>query len=269
MNQMPRRRALITGASAVIGKAFAELFAAEGYDLVLTTRRRQQLENLARECRERHGVEARVVVADLADPGAPQAIFDELAEAGVTIDALVNNAGYGVPNAYISTTWRQQADFIQVLVTAVAELSHLFLPGMIERGWGRIINVSSVAGLMPGSAGHTLYGGAKAFLIKMTEALSHETVGTGVQVSALCPGFTYSEFHDVTGTRELVNQMPERMWLTSEEVARRGYDAVMADEPIAITGGIYKFYCLLARYLPAGLARNMVWRRSGEFRAQE
>ncbi|MDP6623406.1 MAG: SDR family NAD(P)-dependent oxidoreductase, partial [Alphaproteobacteria bacterium] len=116
MNQISRRCALITGASAGIGKAFAELFAAEGYDLVLTARRRQRLEDLARACRERHGVEARVVVADLADAKAPQAIFDELAEAGVAIDALVNNAGYGVPNAYMSTTWQQQADFIQVLV---------------------------------------------------------------------------------------------------------------------------------------------------------
>ncbi len=269
MSTVPRRCALITGASAGIGKAFAELLAAEGYDLVLTARRRERLEDLARECRERHDVEALVVVADLADPGAPRALFDELSQAGVNVHVLINNAGYGVPNTYVSTTWREQADFIQVLVTGVAELCHLFLPGMIDRGWGRIINVSSVAGLMPGSAGHTLYGGAKAFLIKMTEALSHETVGTGVQVSALCPGFTRSEFHDVTGTRELVNQMPKRMWLSADDVVRQGYDAVMTDEPIAIPGAIYKFYCLLARYLPAGLARRMVWRRSGEFRAQE
>jgi hypothetical protein len=268
VNQTTRRTVLITGASAGIGKAFAELFAAEDYDLVLTARRRERLENLASQCRARHGVEARVVVADLADPAAPQAIFDELAAAGVTIDALVNNAGYGVPNTYLSTTWRQQADFIQVLVTAVAKLSHLFLPGMIERGWGRIINVSSVAGLIPGSAGHTLYGGAKAFLINMTESLAHETVGSGVQVSALCPGFTYSEFHDVTGTRELVNQIPHRLWLTAEDVARQGFDAVMADRPVAVTGGFYKGFCLLMRLLPAGMARRTVRRHSAEFRAQ-
>jgi hypothetical protein len=268
LNQKLRRRVLITGASAGIGKAFAELFAAEGYDLVLTARRRERLEELARECRARHGVEAQVVVADLADPGAPQAIFDELSQAGVTVDFLVNNAGYGVPNRYVSTTWRQQADLIQVLVTAVAELSHLFLPGMVERGWGRIINVSSVAGLIPGSAGHTLYGGAKAFLINMTESLCHETVGTGVQVSALCPGFTYSEFHDVAGTRALVSQIPDRLWLTAEDVARQGFAAVMADKPVVVTGGFYKGFCLLMRLLPAVMARRTVRRHSAEFRAQ-
>ena len=150
------RTALVTGASAGIGKAFAELLAEHGYTLVLTARRADRLEALAADLRAAHGVAVHVLPADLADPAAPAALCAEIHARALHIDVLVNNAGYGVPGAYARTDWRRQADFIQVLVTAVAELTHRLLPAMIARGYGRVMNIASLAALVPAAPGHTL-----------------------------------------------------------------------------------------------------------------
>ncbi len=264
-----KRTALITGASAGIGKAFADVFAERGFDLVLTARREDRLRALAAALESRFGTTSHIIAEDLSDPGAPRRIIDHLAANGIAVDALVNNAGYGVPKAYVNTAWRDQADFLQVLVTAVAHLSHLLLPGMIERRWGRIINVSSLAGHVPGSPGHTLYGAAKAFVIKFSQSLALESQGQGVNVTALCPGFTYSEFHDVTGLREKVSQMPGYMWMDAQTVARMGYDAVMTGEIVCITGRVNRFIAWLFRHLPPRMALNMLRKRSTGFRDLE
>ncbi len=125
---------------------------------------------------------------------------------GWVVDALVNNAGYGLLGAYAQTSWADQSAFLQVLLVSVCGLTHKVLPGMVERGFGRIVNVASLAGLAPGAAGHTLYAATKSFLVKFSQSLHLETQGAGVHVSALCPGFTYSEFHDVNGTCAQVSQ---------------------------------------------------------------
>ena len=244
------RTALITGASAGIGAALARVFAAHGFNLVLTARRAERLSALADELRASHGVDARVMPADLARPETCGILVTSLEEEGVTVDALVNNAGYGVPGLYRHTPWEAQRDFIQVLVTAPCELTHRLLPGMTRRGYGRILNIASVAGLMPGSASHTLYGGAKAMLIKFSQSLHSEHKGTGVFVSALCPGFTYSEFHDVNGTRGVMSRLPKFMWLSAERVAEEGYRAVMRNDVLCIPGAQYKLISTLARLLP-------------------
>jgi hypothetical protein len=128
---------------------------------------------------------------------------------------------------------------------------HLFLPGMIEHGYGRIINVSSIGGLMPGMAGHTLYSGVKSFLVKTSQSLMIELRGTGVHVTAICPGFTYTEYHDVIRTRESVSKdYPKFMWMTAEEVARQGYDAVMAGKPVYVNGRLNSFFAGLMRFVP-------------------
>jgi len=198
---MDRRLALVTGASAGIGAAFARIYASHGYDVALSARRPDRLERLAEEISLRYGVETLTVAADLAQPTAPAAILDHLAAHGRTVDALVNNAGYGLPGLYADTRWEDQQAFLQVMLHAPSELAHRVLPGMVERRFGRIVNVASLAGLIPGSAGHTLYGATKAYLVRFSQSLHLENLATGVQVSALCPGFTYSEFHDVNGTR--------------------------------------------------------------------
>jgi short-subunit dehydrogenase len=260
------RTALVTGASAGIGKAFADELAAQGYDLVLTARRADRLEALARDLASAHGVRAHVLPIDLADPAACETLCRQIAGAGLTIDLLVNNAGYGVPGRYAATDWRLQRDFIQVLVTAVAELTHRLLPGMVQRRWGRVVNVASLAALVPAAPGHTLYAASKAFLVKFSEALAAEVAADGVRVSAVCPGFTYSEFHDVTGTRPQVSAMPRWMWSDARDVAREGYAAVMAGRTVAVTGGVNRAIAAGAKYLPDAVAQAAVRRTARNFR---
>lgn len=260
------RTALVTGASAGIGAAFARVFAQNGFDLVLTARRLTRLEVLARELETEFGVRTHIIVADLAEPKTPQRIYDELHEDGITIDALVNNAGYGVPGLYRQVKWQTHRDFIQVMISAPAHLVHLFEPGMVERGYGRIINVASLAGLVPPSAGHTLYGAAKAFLIRFSGAHALEHIGTGVHVTALCPGFTYSEFHDVSGARRIVNQLPKFMWMDAGDVAQQGFEAVMRGDPVFINGRVNRFLALLAKYLPDWLTSRITRAQSHKFR---
>jgi short-subunit dehydrogenase len=256
------RTALVTGASAGIGAELARVFAANGFDLVLTARRAERLNELAGEMRRLHGVRVRTLPADLALPETPRVLIAALEGEGVTVDALINNAGFAVPARYRDTSWDVQRDFLQVLVTAPCELIQRLLPGMTARGYGRILNVASVAGLMPGAASHTLYGGAKAMLIKISQSLSSEQKGTGVHVTALCPGFTYTEFHDVSGTREAMRHMPKMMWLKADRVAREGYDAVMKNRATCVPGVQYKTITALARLLPLRAGHHVAELRS-------
>ena len=255
MTEGSGKTALVTGASSGIGKAFAELLAKKGYTVVLTARRADRLEALAAELTRNYGVAAQTIVADLAQRDASQQIVDALASRGLTVDLLVNNAGYGVPGSYVNVPWADHEKFMQVMVTAILDLTYRLLPGMIERGWGRIINVASVAGMVPSPAGHTLYGASKAFLIRVSEALASENMAKGVNVTAVCPGFTWSEFHDVTGTRDRMNQMPGFLWLTAEDVAREGYSAVMKGKPVVVNGRIYRFLVWLNGAMPRGVSR--------------
>ena len=256
------RTALITGASSGIGEAFAEVFAAEGFDLAITARRADRLEAVAERLRHKYGSRVDLFIVDLSKRDAVEQLCSQVAARGIQVDALVNNAGYGVPGSYAASPWQRHDEFLQVLVTAVAELTYRLLPAMIERRYGRIINVASLAGLVPAPAGHTLYGASKAFLIKFSEALSHEVRAHNVHVTALCPGFTLSEFHDVTGTRDQMNKMPRWMWLDAPTVARQGFDAVMAGQNVYVTGRVNRTIAALVRHLPQRLVYS-IGRRVG------
>jgi short-subunit dehydrogenase len=260
------RRALITGASAGIGEAFAREFARRGFDVVLTARRTERLEALATELRERHAIEAIVAPLDLARADAPEALVGALADQGLSIDVLVNNAGYGLTGYLDEQPWDAHAAFIQVLMTAPTELAWRLLPGMKARGYGRIINVASLAGHVPGSAGHTLYAASKAYLIKFSQSLALETKGTGVHVTALCPGFTYSEFHDVNGARPLVSKMPAFMWMDAATVARQGVDAVEAGTPVYVNGRVNRLIKALFKLLPDSVGLKLTERQGRRFR---
>jgi len=263
------RWALVTGASAGIGAAFARELASRGCPLVLTARREDRLATLAAEIAQHHGVDVECIAADLADPCAPEKLCAEIARRGIAIDTLVNNAGYGLPGSFVSQPWVKHAEFVQVMITAPCELAHRLLPGMQQRGHGRIVNIASLAGLVPGSAGHTLYGASKAFLIKFSQSLALENVRHGVNVCAVCPGFTYSEFHDVTGTRGVVSKMPNWMWLRAEEVARRGLDAAERGEVVYVTGRVNRAIKTLFKLLPDRFALRAIQKRSRNFRAQD
>jgi hypothetical protein len=258
--------ALVTGASAGIGAQFARSLAAKGANVVLTARRTDKLAALADELRKAYGVETRVIAADLADPKAPQAIFDALGKDGVGVDILINNAGYGLPGTYLASDWSTHRDFIEVMVTSYAHLVRLALPGMRKRGFGRIIQVASVAGLVPGSAGHTMYGASKAFLVSFSQSLANECVGVDIKVSALCPGFTYSEFHDANGTRGLVSQLPKYMFMDAEPVVEGAIAAVERRHVVYVPGAWNKFVVGLMKALPRPWGAAMVARQSARFR---
>lgn len=246
---MARRLALITGASAGIGVAFARALAAQGHDLALTARRRDRLEALADELRARHGIDVMTIAADLADPAAPAALTGALAAEGRAADILINNAGYGLPGGFGANSWADQAATLQVMLIAPTELAHRLAPGMRQRGYGRIVNVASVAGMTPGGVG--LYGPVKRYLIGLSQSLHMECAGTGVHVSALCPGLTWSEFHDVNGMREpLSRATPRWLWMTAEAVVEAGLGAVEKNQPVCVPGAVNKVMAGLARHLP-------------------
>lgn len=264
---MDRRLALVTGASAGIGSAFARIYASHGFDVALTARRGERLSRLAEEIRLRFGVETLSVPADLAEAEAPGAILDHLAAHGRVVDVLVNNAGYGLPGTFAETRWEDQAAFLRVLLHAPTELAHRVLPGMVERRFGRIVNVASLAGLVPGAAGHTLYGATKSYLVRFSQSLYLENLQTGVHVTALCPGFTWSEFHDVNDTREQVSKStPDWMWMGADEVAAAGYEAAEANRPVCVPGAPNKTIAAVAKVLPDDWALALMAWQGPRFR---
>jgi short-subunit dehydrogenase len=267
---MDRRLALVTGASAGIGAVFARRLAAKGCDLALTARRRDRLEALAAELSGRHGVRTFVAPADLAAPEGPQTLLDQLAAADLRPDILVNNAGYGLPGAFASTTWEAQEAQLQLLAVAPCELAHKLLPDMVARRFGRIVNVASLAALAPGVAGHTLYAAAKSLLVKFSESLNLEMRRHGVHVTALCPGFTYSEFHDVNGMRARITAAtPRWAWMAAEPVVEAGWRAVEANRPICVPGLVNKALAVLSQLVPERLALEIrataIARREAEY----
>jgi hypothetical protein len=264
---MDRKLALVTGASAGIGAAFARILASHGYDLALTARRIERLDALAEEIRLRYGVETLTVAADLSEPEAPGDILDHLTAHGRTVDCLINNAGYGLPGGYGDALWKEHAAFIQVMTTAPCELAHRVLGGMRQRRFGRIVNVASLAGLVPAAAGHTLYAASKAFLVRFSQSLHLEVAAEGVHVSALCPGFTWSEFHDVNGTRELAgSSTPAWLWMGADEVAAGGYEAMEANRAVCVPGAPNKAIAALAKAIPDEWALALMASQGSRFR---
>jgi hypothetical protein len=260
--------ALVTGASSGIGTAFARELAGRGYDLVLTARRTDRLEALAQELQGTYDATCTAITADLDRPETPGALVADIRARGLRIDMLINNAGYGLPGYLLDQTWATHRDFVQIMTIAPVELAWLLLPGMLERGRGQIVNVASVAGLIPGSAGHTLYAASKAFLIKFSQSLALEYRARGVNACAVCPGFTWSEFHDVNGSRPLMNKMPKWMWLEADRVAREGIDAVLKGKVVQVSGLQYKAIHVLTKILPERLLLRMSAKRSAQFRVQ-
>lgn len=260
--------ALVTGASAGIGEEFCKQLAALSWPVVLVARREDRLKVLAARLGKEHGVACRCYSFDLALPDAVEQLVGALESDAIQVDFLVNNAGYGVAGTFTEPDWQTHADSLRVMLTSVCELTRRLLPGMQQRGRGYIVNVASLAGLVPGTARHTLYGATKAFLIKFSEALAMENRQTGVAVSALCPGFTYSEFHDVLGSRELVSQMPSYLWMTADKVVRFGIEAVTRPSPlvIALPGRVNRFIATLVKLLPRKTALAVTQRQSKAFR---
>ena len=228
------RTALITGASSGIGAAFARSLAAQGYNLVLVARREAQLKNLADELHRKFNIRARVFPADLSDPAQVKRLETLIAEAG-DLEILINNAGFGVPGKFAEIQAERNVEMIQVHVVATVCLCRAALPGMISRGRGSIINVSSVAAFMATPRNAT-YSATKAYLNVFSEGLQNELKGTGVRVQALCPGLTHTEFHDRPGYEDYKTKIPGFLWMSAEDVVRESLDALKKNRVICVPG---------------------------------
>ena len=259
---MTRRLALITGASAGIGAAIAKEYAAKGCDLALTARRADRLDTLALEIQDAHGVKVDTFVSDLSRASASGDLLDKVEDACGAVDILVNNAGYGIAKRFHETEWRDQSAFLQLMLTTPCAMTHRLLPGMRQRGYGRIINIASIAGLAPPASGHTLYAAVKAGLVRFSQSLNAENEDSGVHVTAICPGMTMSEFHDVNGQRDKVSRLPRWMWQTAEDVARETHKASEANKAIHVTGRYNRLMWSTARLLPENLAFSIMKKRS-------
>ncbi|EED36924.1 oxidoreductase, short chain dehydrogenase/reductase family [Luminiphilus syltensis NOR5-1B] len=231
---------MITGASAGLGLEFARQLAAKGYHLVLVARREDRLETIGTALAAEFGVGVECLVADLSEAGSVEKIVRELAQRGLSIDFLVNNAGIAGPNLITDRDWPAQRDFFQLMMTSVAELCHHLIPPMIERGFGRVVNVASVAGRIALN-GSGNYGPAKAYVIALSEELNLLVADTGVNVCALCPGYTHTDFHETAGLGEMKAEMPKWLWYDADGVVRDGLRAVEAGKPVMVSGRLYRW----------------------------
>ena len=262
---MNGKTVLVTGASAGLGAAAAREYARRGWNVALTARRATPMEALATELRA-GGVEAEVFPADLFDPAVPARLIADVEARFGAVDGLFNNAGYGHPGQFLESAWEEHAKFLQLMLHAPTELAHRAGEGMAARGFGRICNVASLAGHLPGSKGHTLYAAVKSYLIKFSQSLNLELKSSGVHVSALCPGFTYTEFHDVNGTRGQVGKLPGWMFQSAEEVVESGIEALERNKAVHVTGRVNKAIAGLARVLPGAVGQNLMEKNSEKFR---
>jgi short-subunit dehydrogenase len=239
--------ALITGASSGIGYEFAKVFARNGHNLVLVARDRQRLDQLAHELRETSGVTVRVIVKDLSIATSAQEIFDELRRESVALDILVNNAGLIVYGNFYETEWAKESHMIQVNLVSLTHLTKLFVRDMVARGYGRILNIGSTGSFVP-SPLNGVYSATKAYVLSFSEAIAEELEGTGVTVTALCPGATRTELQKRAHMDDV--RLLQRGVMDAETVAQIGYGALMAGRRVAVPGLYNQLRILLTRFLP-------------------
>lgn len=250
------KHALITGASSGLGLELAKLFARDGHSLILVARRRDRLEKIAADLKAQYpAIQVSVVDADLGLPGAGETLFQKVKALGLPVDFLVNNAGIGLNGAFRELSTQKDLQMFDLNARTLLELTHLFLPQMIERKSGRILNVGSTAGFQPGPYMATYYA-SKAFVNSLSEALHEELKGTGVTCTVLAPGATATEFAQVAGMEKsaLFSSSPVA---TSGEVALYGYRAMMAGKAIAVPGFRNRFLVQSLRLSPRFLVRKI------------
>lgn len=255
-----REAALITGASSGIGRELARVFAKNDYDLVIVARREAALKSLAEELSENYGIEVTVLPKDLSKPEAPRELFEAVQAAGIHVDVLVNNAGVATTEFFKDAELENIMGILNVNAASVTALCHLFLQPMLERGHGRILNVASVFAFVP-TPSLAIYGATKAFVLSISEALSEELRGTGVTVTAMCPGYTETDmisgaFQD-TGYTDYESLIPRFVKMTPQKVALEGFRACMAGRALHVNGLQNQLGTQWIRYQPRWLVRSV------------
>ncbi|RCW45487.1 SDR family NAD(P)-dependent oxidoreductase [Paenibacillus prosopidis] len=247
-----RKTVLITGVSGGIGKELADRFAKGGHNIVLVARSESKIVKLAQEYRKKYGIQATVIAKDVAAPGVPEEIFTELKEKGITVDYLVNNAGFGLFGTFIETDMEQEVNMIDVNIKALTVMTKLFLPDMIKRGQGGVMNVASLVGFFPGPM-MSVYYATKAYVLSFTEALANEVSGTGVTVTALCPGLTSTGFVDRSGMGAVKGAIME-----AGQVAEEGYRGFLRGKTLIMPGVRNRFIAFMPRLLPRMMVTRLV-----------
>jgi len=242
-----RRRALITGASGGIGYEFARIHAAHGDNLILVARNKCRLDELKGILEKDYGVSVYTIVKDLSGKDAAREVFDEIQEKGLSVDYLINNAGFGDIALFTECDWNKQERMINLNVTALSHMTRLFLPGMIGRGSGRILNVASTAAFQPGPT-MSVYFATKAFVLSFSEAVNEEVRKNGVSVTALCPGSTESGFHAAALGEN--REIKERSLPSARKIAEYGHHAMMKGKAVAIPGFKNSFMAASVRFMP-------------------
>lgn len=257
-----RKTALVTGASSGIGAELARIHAERGGDLVVVARRRELLEEFKGKWENSYGVTVHVLAKDLTQADAPRQIHDELQSRGVQVDYLINNAGFGNRGFFHEQDWAQNEAMIKLNILALTALTRVFLPQMIDRGSGRILNIASMAGFVPGPL-QAVYYASKAYVISLSEALANELADTGVTVTVLCPGPTETEFTrraEMKGVRLLEKMASPR------QVAQTGYDAMLKGKTVVVPGTLSKIVIhgllrLSPRRLTVSISRALMEKR--------
>lgn len=243
--------ALVTGATAGIGAAYARLLAKEGFDLILVARDLRRLNSIAAELKKTFRIKVEVIKADLTNSSQLTKVEKRLLDKSKPVEVLINNAGFGIKESFLDSPLDKEQELLDVLVTAPMRLSHVALGPMVKRGSGVIVNVSSVASWIAGGT----YSAAKSYLTVFSEYLNNELKNSNVKVSALCPGFTRTEFHQ-RGKMKM-GGLPNYMWLDADKLVAKSWRDVMKNKAISVPGWQYKILSTLAQYAPRPLVRRL------------
>lgn len=250
-----KKTALITGASGGLGLEFARIFAREGFDLVLVARSEQKLKELADELKSKHGTQTIVIGKDLAVPGSPDEVYAEVQQKTITVDVLVNNAGFATYGYFVENDLNKELQMMQLNIVTLTHLTRLFLPGMKQRGYGKILNVASTAAFAPGPL-MAVYYASKAYVLSFSEAIAAEMRGTGVTVTTLCPGPTESGFQQRAAMQD--SKLVQGGLMSAQTVAQIGYNGLMKGQHMVIPGFMNQVQAFLPRLFPRDMAARMV-----------
>jgi short-subunit dehydrogenase len=252
------KTALITGASFGIGESFAQELASRQTNLVLVARSKDKLDGLAQQLQEKYSIQAEVIAKDLTEPGATQAVFDEVTQKGITIDLLINNAGFGDYGLFAERDLQKQVKMIQLNITALVELSHLFLTPMRQRRSGSIINVASIAAYQP-IPYLSIYSATKAFVLHFSEALWEENKDAGLHILALCPGPTESNFFEAAEFPSTLGRGNKKDLVPAEEVVKDALQALEKNQSTLVTGGFgNQIIANISRFVPRDMVVSLV-----------